>query len=445
VVLDPATRQVSTRTLAGGSPRRLLRLSPAGWHALHELQGGGADSRAARVLGRRLLDAGMAHPRPRAGDARERITVLIPARDRLEQLEHCLSALDADTPVIVVDDGSEDAQALAELAARRRARLIRRPLPGGPAAARNAALASATTELVAFLDSDCVARGDWLGALVGHFDDPLVAAVAPRVRPSPDRSVGLLGRYLASRSPLDMGGREAAVEPGHRVAYVPTAALLVRRGAIDRGFDQELRYGEDVDFLWRLHDAGWRVRYAPDVEVHHDEPVTLRRALARRFRYGTSAAALSARHPRRLAPVRLARAPAVAAVLVLARRPKAAAGLIALSGLAFVRRLRSHGLPPAVGVRWFGQAALQSSVSLTRYAATLGLPAALLMARQTRKPALLVLLVLPALQEWSAGERELDPPRWTALALIDDAAYAAGVWWGCIRSREHRPLLPRFR
>jgi hypothetical protein len=67
------------------------------------------------------------------------------------------------------------------------------------------------------------------------------------------------------------------------------------------------------------------------------------------------------------------------------------------------------------------------------------------MARQTRKPALLVLLVLPALQEWSAGERELDPPRWTALALIDDAAYAAGVWWGCIRSREHRPLLPRFR
>ena len=80
------------------------------------------------------------------------------------------------------------------------------------------------------------------------------------------------------------------MRPGSRVSYVPTAALLVRRSALDsvaiddaaipapghlagpgplssRGvFDPALRYGEDVDLIWRLHDAGWRVRYEPSVQ-----------------------------------------------------------------------------------------------------------------------------------------------------------------------------------
>ena len=47
-----------------------------------------------------------------------------------------------------------------------------------------------------------------------------------------------------------------------KVSYVPTAALLVRRAALDSVtpgggavFDPALRYGEDVDLVWRLHDA----------------------------------------------------------------------------------------------------------------------------------------------------------------------------------------------
>ena len=36
----------------------------------------------------------------------------------------------------------------------------------------------------------------------------------------------------------------------------------------------------------------------------------------------------------------------------------------------------------------------------------------------------------------------LDPARFAALALADDAAYGAGVWWGCLRDRSFRALLP---
>ena len=89
----------------------------------------------------------------------------------------------------------------------------------------------------------------------------MVGAVAPRVRPVTGPSAA--GRYLAARAPVDLGPRKARVAPLTRLSYVPTAALLVRRDAVGRGFDPALRYGEDVDLIWRMVDAGWRVAVRP--------------------------------------------------------------------------------------------------------------------------------------------------------------------------------------
>ncbi len=116
--------------------------------------------------------------------------------------------------VVVVDDGSRDGGAVAAVARAYGARLVRRERSGGPGVARNDGLREVETEFVAFLDSDTVPPPGWIDALAGHFDDPRVAAVAPRVR--------ALG---GGRSPLDMG-------PGRKVAYVPSAALVVRREAL---------------------------------------------------------------------------------------------------------------------------------------------------------------------------------------------------------------------
>jgi len=236
--------------------------------------------------------------------------------------------------VVVVDDGSRDADAIADVCRRRGARLLRRDRAGGPAAARNAAIARVETELIAFLDSDCVAPPDWVRALAGHFGDPRVAAVAPRV----------------SDPALDMGASPADVAPGRRVAYVPSAALIVRRAALG-GFDEALRYGEDVDLVWRLHDRGWRVRYDPRVVIRHDATGLL----TRRFRYGTSAAPLAQRHPGRLAPFVIAPAPAAVLVLLAARKPKLAAAVLAAQTALLARKLHRLGVPaklaPALTIR----------------------------------------------------------------------------------------------
>ena len=122
--------------------------------------------------------------------------------------------------------------------------------------------------------------------------------------------------------------------PGRPVPYVPTAALVVRRSALGVGFVPTLRYGEDVDLVWRMGDAGWHARYVPSVTVDHGEPSTWLGLLSRRYRYGTSAAPLARRHRGRLAPAVVRPLPAAAVALALARRPLPAAALSMLSGLA---------------------------------------------------------------------------------------------------------------
>jgi mycofactocin system glycosyltransferase len=448
LTLDRSVRQ-RAGTLTGGSPKRVIRLTAAGWQALRALERGDRTSATTRALGRRLLDAGLAHPRPEPRDALPDVTVVIPVRDRPEELDRCLAALDRDVKVIVVDDGSRDHVRLDSVAARHGATLLRRDSPGGPAAARNAPIHDLMSELVAFLDSDCVPSRGWLQALAGHFEDPLVGAAAPRVRPSRDTPSSTLQRYLAARSPLDMGAREAGVEPGGLVSYVPAAALVVRRCALGGGFDAALRYGEDVDLVWRLRDAGWRVRYDPQVAVAHREPSALRHALARRFRYGTAAAPLALRHPGRLSPAVLRPWPALMAALVLTRRPWAAALIASQQSAVLANRVRRLGLPPAWGIRWFAEATYAALLSVTRYATTfalpVALPVALAYARRTRRLTALALLVLPALDDWRRRETTLDPFRWLVLALADDAAYGAGVWWGCIGNGSFRALVPTIR
>ncbi len=75
---------------------------------------------------------------------------------------------------------------------------------------------------------------------------------------------------------------------------------ISRREALGRGFDEELELGEDVDLVWRLHDAGWQVRYDPRVQVAHQDRVDPVAWYRRRVAYNESVSPLLARHPDRV-------------------------------------------------------------------------------------------------------------------------------------------------
>jgi mycofactocin system glycosyltransferase len=455
IVLDRDTRVLDDgRLLLGGARGRAVTLTAGGATALRGVLADRPATAAQRRLARRLVDAGLAHPVPRfVPDAvTDRVTVVVPVRDRVDELARCLDAL-ADVPVVVVDDGSApgDARRIGVVGAARGVQVVRHPRNRGPSAARTTGLAQVTTPWVAFVDSDVEVQPGWLAPLAAHLADPAVGLVAPRVVPTfPTRRGTLLARYGERRAPLDLGAHPADVAPYGRVAYLPSAALLARRDALaDLGhtFDADLRCGEDVDLVWRLRDAGWTVRYAPEAQVLHHEPPTWRGLLRRRWFYGTSVAGLAARHPDRVAHLRASPVAYGVLAAVLAGRPALAAGVAGVTVPRVVPRLRRLGAPGGAAVAVIGRSVLAAVAGLARMTTALAWPALAALAvgsRRSRAGVLAAVVGPPLLEWWERRPAGIGPVAWTAASLVDDLAYGAGVVGASVRHRTAAAVRPRL-
>ena len=432
-LLDGSYRRYE-RVVIAGSPLRLFRLSAAGERVVEAIEQRQPLPTGHAKLTDRLLGAGAIHPSPSeptftAAD----VTIVVPAFNAQPP------ATRHDGDVIVVDDASNP-----PLATVPGCRVIRLPANRGPGAARNAGLAEVTTPLVAFVDTDVDLDDGWLLPLLPHFNDPLVALVAPRVRSSDGPS--MLAQYESARSPLDLGDQAARIAAGTRVSYVPAAAIVVRVDALRDigGFDEALRTGEDVDLVWRLIDAGYRCRYEPAATVHHHPRTTISAWVRQRMVYGRSAAALDRKHRGAVAPLRMSGWSAAVWALVLARRPGAA--LAVATGTVVALRRKLDDVPAQESMRLAGlghlYAGRQMASAITRVWWPLALVAALLIPR-LRLP-LLAAATVPALLDWLEHRGPNNAARYIALRLADDVAYGTGAWIGAVEQRTASALAPKF-
>ncbi|WP_326547901.1 mycofactocin biosynthesis glycosyltransferase MftF [Mycolicibacterium sp. ND9-15] len=443
--------------LLGGSPTRLLRLAPA---AQTMLSGGRLEVHDAvsAQLARTLLDATVAHPRPPCGPSHRDVTVVIPVRDNASGVRRLLTAVQG-LRVIVVDDGSATPLDQSDLAgAHSEVQLLRHDRSRGAAAARNTGLAACRTDFVAFLDSDVVPRRGWLEALLGHFCDPAVGLVAPRIVAlrEPDNVVA---RYEAVRSSLDLGLREAPVMPYGTVSYVPSAAIIGRSAMLADvgGFDETLTSGEDVDLCWRLIESGVRLRYEPIALVAHNHRTQLREWFLRRSFYGEAAAPLSIRHPGKTAPLVISGWTLVAWMLMAMGSSigyLASVIVATITGRRIAKSLSSAETEPkdvaVVAAHGLWSAAMQLASAICRHYWPLALIAALL-SRRCRQVVLLA-AVVEGVVDWLTRNRNVedDVPRvglltYIVLRRLDDIAYGAGLWTGVVRERHLGALKPQIR
>jgi mycofactocin system glycosyltransferase len=391
-----------------------------------------------------------------------RVSIIVPAHGRPAATRDCVvSLLVQNYPpdkleVIVVDDASDPplAPALEGLPVR----LLRQEANIGQSAARNLAAALVQSELLAFIDNDCVADPDWLRTLVIDFDDPAVKIAGGRVVSPPP--AGPVAAFEAVRSPLDMGALGGAVGPTEAVAYLPACNLVVRRAAMlqVRGFDAAMVLGEDVDFIWRVLGEGGQARYIPDGRVIHHHRVQLGALLRRRMDYASSEADLQRRHPagRRVMALPLTVLTVLAAVMLWTISVPLAllAGLLAISSV-FVeiankrRRLQQNRVRlPLRRIAWatliaHGASLYHLSANITRY---YSLP--LLVLGLFWPPLLwgtLALILVPPLVEHQRRRPQVALVVFVALYWIEMAAYQIGVWRGCFKWRTLRPFLPRLR
>jgi mycofactocin system glycosyltransferase len=391
-----------------------------------------------------LRDYEMIHPSAAPDPlARDRVSFVIPARNAGGRIAPMVTALmQGAAAVVVVDDASTDETATAARDAG--ATVVTQPACLGPAAARNSGLARVETELVAFMDDDCEPDGRWVGGLAQLFEDTRLALAAPRVTSAPGNSV--VARYEQACSPLDMGPEPGVVGRGRRLSYVPSAAVLARAAALREvgGFDPGLRVGEDVDLVWRLDRAGWRMRYAPTAVVIHHPRETLVAAWSQRYSYGRSTTPLEARHPRATRPLHLSRTSVFLWLTCLTGPRGAASGVVAATAPAALGTRDRRSARAAIGLAARGHAA--ASTHLGRALVREWLPVTLMAAGASRRMrrALALALAVDVIAARRGAHSTIGWPAFALLRAAENAAYCAGSWSAALEAGSTAALLPTW-
>jgi len=179
-----------------------------------------------------------------------------------------------DLELIVSDDGSRDDSVAivgAAMVADPRVRLVRSETSGGPAAARNRALAQARGEWIAAMDSDDSIEADRLERLTAAaradgadiVADDLVVFEDGELRPSQRL---LTGRWAANPRWIDVADYVAHNRFYRRGPNLGFLKPLIRAAAFSSPllrYDESLRIGEDYDLVVRLLLAGGQMRVYP--------------------------------------------------------------------------------------------------------------------------------------------------------------------------------------
>jgi hypothetical protein len=225
------------------------------------------------------------------------------------------------------------------------------------------------------------------------------------------------------------------------VPYVPTAALVVRREALEQvgGFDPALRHGEDVDLIWRLVAAGWTVRYDPSATVTHPVRPSLGAWVRQRVAYGSSAGPLAVRHGAAVAPLRLSGWSGAAWGLAAVGHPLLGAAVAAGSTAALARKLRTLDDPVEEALRLAGRGHALAGRSIAQAVRRAWLPLALGAAVASRRARLPVAAAVLGPTLVDVARRG---PTAAGLHLADDAAYCVGLWSGSWRARTTAALRP---
>ena len=226
------------------------------------------------------------------------VSVIVCTRNGRQRIGACIVALRSLRDcheIIVVDDGSNDGT--ADHVARHfpSVKLVRLP-PCGLSAARNAGAAAASGEILAFTDDDCQPDAEWLQRLGNCLaDGRFAAAGGPNIPPSPrDWHEAVVYAAPGGPSHVMLDDEEAEHLPGCNLAV--TRAAFVAVGGFDPAFHTA---GDDVDFCWRLRDAGFRLGFAPGAFVWHSRRPHIRAYLRQQYGYGCAERLLRKKHPQR--------------------------------------------------------------------------------------------------------------------------------------------------
>jgi GT2 family glycosyltransferase len=212
------------------------------------------------------------------------VSVIVPMGDTSPGMRAWLTSLGrrlqptAGVEFLVVDDGASDG--LASLESGRtdgQVHLVATAQETGLAAQCNEAAGRAAGEILVFLAADSVPLLDWLSPMIHTFRLHRDAGAVGGKLIGPDGSLIEAGARVAPTGMIEHFARGdfQTDAPAHnyvRVVDCVSSALLATRRSLFLelgGFDPETSPVEDVDYCFRVRQAGFRVYYQPDAAALH--------------------------------------------------------------------------------------------------------------------------------------------------------------------------------
>ncbi|WP_051062285.1 glycosyltransferase [Ilumatobacter nonamiensis] len=210
------------------------------------------------------------------GISADQVTVIVPTKNEVGNIERFLGSLPPDVRLVVVDSSTDATPDLIARTRPERTTVIHEDV-NIPAARQLGASVSSTPWLL-FTDADVAFEPD-------YFEHLATTDV--------DRRCGGLVGAKGTMDGFDLYHRIfLAGQVALTTAGIPAATgsnMLVRRSTLIEvgGFDRQLSVNEDTELMFRVHRSGWSVRMRADLKVVSFDHRRLEAGVARKFVHGT--------------------------------------------------------------------------------------------------------------------------------------------------------------